>query len=362
MHQENSTARWLLAAWLALIVYASLYPFEPWRWPPSQDWRSVLALPWPRKIFPWDAQINVVGYMPLGMLLRTRGPRPGLFWPLLLSIALSYTMEVLQTFLPGRVPSASDLFFNSTGALAGAVLAWIADRVGLLERSHGWRESWFESDSAGGLALLTLWPMALLCPTPVPLGVGRWLPHLQEWLLDALEGTRWEDSSFLWFEPDAPVQRALPPGFEALAIALGLLGPVLLGLAVARRGWRRYLLVPMIGLGGVLSTALSTALNFGPQHAWAWLTPPALPGLSLGLMLGLLAVPLPRRACAALGLVVLPSLIALVTHAPADPFLSISLQAWDQGRFVNLYGMGQWLGWVWPFGALAWLLTSVARR
>ena len=357
--QQGTTANWLLPAWLALIVYASLYPFEPWVWPPGQDWQTLLALPWPRKLFPWDVQTNVIGYLPLGLLMRRSGPRLDLWRPLLAGVALSYAMEVLQNFLPGRVPSASDLLFNSLGALLGALLGWLIERIGLLHQSRGWRESWFESNSGGALALLALWPAALLCPTPVPLGLGRWLPHLQEMAVDALEGTQWASS---WFDADEPVLRALPLGFEALAVALGLLGPVLLMLAVARRGWRRWTLAPLILLLGVLSTALSTALNFGPAHAWAWLTPSTLPGLALGLLLGLLATPLPRRACAALGLIVLPCLIALITHAPADPFLSISLQAWEQGRFVNLYGLAQWLGWVWPFAALAWLLTSVARR
>jgi VanZ family protein len=359
MREPPSTAHWLLPAWLALIVYASLYPFEPWRWPPGQDWTGLLALPWPRKLFPWDVQTNIVGYMPLGLLLRVRGMRPGLLRPLLLAALLSFSMEVLQNFLPGRVPSSSDWLFNSLGALLGAVLGWRLERAGLLQRSRGWRESWFEPGSAGALALLAVWPAALLCPAPVPLGLGRWLPHLQELAVDALDGTPWASS---WFDPDEPVLRALPPGFEALAIALGLLAPVLLALAVARRGWRRWALAPLIGLLGVLSTALSTALNFGPTHAWAWLTPPALPGLLIGLVLGLAMAPLPRRVCAALCLVVLSCLIGLVTHAPADPFLSISLQAWEQGRFVNLYGMGQWLGWIWPFAALAWLLYAAARR
>jgi len=359
MRQERTTAHWLLPAWLALIVYASLYPFEAWTWPPGQTWTALLALPWPHKLFPWDAQTNVIGYLPLGLLLRAGGPRPGWLRPLLMGAALSYALEVLQNFLPDRVPSASDLLFNSMGALLGALMGWLAERSGMLRHSRGWQESWFEADSAGALALMALWPMALLCPAPVPLGLGRWLPHLQQMVIDALEGTQWAST---WFDPDEPVLRALPPGFEALAIALGLLGPVLLMLAVARRGWRRWLLAPLTALIGILSTALSTALYFGPLHAWAWLTPPALPGLALGLLLGLLVAPLPRRACAALGLVVLPCLIALVTHAPADPFLSASLQAWEQGRFVNLYGLGQWLGWIWPFAAIAWLLASVGRR
>ena len=56
------------------------------------------------------------------------------------------------------------------------------------------------------------------------------------------------------------------------------------------------------------------------------------------------------------------ALIALVSIAPTDPYLAQSVQAWEQGRFINLYGLAQWVGWVWPFAALGWLLTLVGRR
>jgi hypothetical protein len=60
--------------------------------------------------------------------------------------------------------------------------------------------------------------------------------------------------------------------------------------------------------------------------------------------------------------VCLSALIALVTLAPADPYMAQSLQAWEQGRFINLYGLARWIGWVWPFASLAWLLTLIGRR
>jgi apolipoprotein N-acyltransferase len=75
----------------------------------------------------------------------------------------------------------------------------------------------------------------------------------------------------------------------------------------------------------------------------------------------LLAAFMSRRANAAWGLVVLTALIALMAEAPSDPYLLESLQFWEQGRFVNLYGLAQWVGWLWPFAALAWLLYGVTQ-
>ena len=363
--RRYSSATWLLLAYFALVVFASLYPFWPWRWPPGLGLDGLMRLPWPKYWGSFDVQANLVGYVPLGLLgfaaaLRSGlGLRSAILLGLLPGPLISRLMESLQYFLPGRVPSAGDWLLNSAGALLGCGLGLLLNAFGGLSRWQDLRDYWFQPHSAGALALLALWPLGLLFPTPVPLGLGQWLPHLQVLAVDALEGTPW---ALQWAEGADELARALPPGLEAIAIALGLLAPALLALAIARPGLRRLALVGGAFALGVLGTALSTALNFGPQHAWAWLTLATWPGLGVGALLGCLACLLPRRVCAALGLVALSALIALASIAPADPYLTQSLQAWEQGRFINLYGLAQWVGWVWPFAALGWLLTLVGRR
>ncbi len=66
---------------------------------------------------------------------------------------------------------------------------------------------------------------------------------------------------------------------------------------------------------------------------------------------------LPRRAAAALGLIVLTSMVALVSQAPTDPYYAISLKAWEQGRFIRFHGLAQWIGWLWPYAAMLHLLA-----
>jgi hypothetical protein len=39
-----------------------------------------------------------------------------------------------------------------------------------------------------------------------------------------------------------------------------------------------------------------------------------------------------------------------------------TLQAWEQGRFIRFYGLAQWLGWLWPFAVLGWLLARLLAR
>ncbi|WP_343642276.1 VanZ family protein [Roseateles sp.] len=360
--QRRSSATWLALCYAVLVLYASLYPFWPWRLPPSLPWPGVIGLPWPRYWGRFDIWVNVAGYWPLGLLcfsavIRSGG---GLMRALLLSLAglplLSFSMETLQYFLPGRVPSLADFLLNSAGAWLGAFCAWVLLRLGGLARWSGWRERWFVPHSAGALALLAMWPVGLLYPAPLPLGLGQLFPRLREWAETLLENTPWELAPQELLD-DLP----LPPGLEAIAIAMGLLAPCLLALSVARPGWRRFPLVLGAAAIGVTTTAWSTLLNFGPDHAWAWLTATTAPGLILGGVLALLAAFMSRRANAAWGLVVLTALIALMAEAPADPYLLESLQFWEQGRFVNMYGLAQWVGWLWPFAALAWLLYGVTQ-
>ncbi|MDV6321264.1 hypothetical protein, partial [Chromohalobacter sp. HP20-39] len=87
----------------------------------------------------------------------------------------------------------------------------------------------------------------------------------RETLLEALDGTPW---ALQWGDA-VSVEHELPPGLEALAIALGLLAPVLLMVSVARPGLRRLALAGGAVLLGLVGTATSTAMAFGPDHAWA---------------------------------------------------------------------------------------------
>jgi hypothetical protein len=107
---------------------------------------------------------------------------------------------------------------------------------------------------------------------------------------------------------------------------------------------------------------LSTALNFGPGHALAWTTPQALQALGVGALAAALLSVVPRRVAAGLGLIALTALVMLVAQAPDDPYFAQSLQGWEQGRFIRFHGAAQWVGWVWPYAALIYLLARLAAR
>ena len=363
MPRHRSSATPLALLFGALIVYASLYPFSGWRVPGARLLAFVVA-PWSHWWTWFDLVANLIGYMPLGALVfgalvRTgTAPSRAVLPTVLMGAGLSFTMEFLQNFLPNRVSSNVDLGLNASGALLGALLGSVVHARGGVERWQAARDRWFIGRSAGGLALLLLWPLGLLFPLPVPLGVGQVLARVQEGVAALVQGT----PAAPWFESwlDAELERApLSPGGEFSLIALGLLAPCLVAFVVARPGWRRLVLVLGAATLGCLATTLSTALNFGPQHALAWSTPQALAALAFSAALAALLSLAPRRAAAGLGLIVLTALVVVVAQAPSDPYFSESLLAWEQGRFIRFHGAARWVGWLWPYAAIVYLLARL---
>ena len=366
MARHRSSAVPLGWAYAALIVYASLYPFSGWHVPGVSPW-AFLALPWPHWWTWFDLVSNLLGYMPMGALVfgglvrSGQGAGKSFGVALLMGTAMSLAMETAQNYLPQRVSSNVDLALNAAGTALGALLGLAVHALGGVERWQHVRDRWFIARSAGGLALLLLWPVGLLFPTPLPLGVGQVLSHLREAVAELLQDTPVAEWSSQVLSPDAlPAQ--LAPAGEFSAVALGLLAPCLVAFTVSLPGWRRFVLVLGAITVGYAATTLSTALNFGPQHALAWRTATAGLALGTGLLVACALAWVPRRAAAALGLMVLAALVALVAQAPADAYFAESLQAWEQGRFIRFHGVAQWVGWLWPYVAMAYLLARVGAR
>lgn len=365
---ERSSAVPLAWAWAVLIVYASLFPFEGWRWPPGAAIVDLLRLNWPHYFIPFDISSNLLGYAPFGLLVCLARLRHGatllkaMSTALLLGAGLSYAMELTQHLLPRRVPSLLDWVLNTGGVVLGLLVAVLVQAMGWLNRWQVMRDRWIERGNGGALALLLLWPVALLFPTPVPLGVGQVGEVLRSGLAAALAGVPWADPVAAWLAVVVPPKTPLSPPAEMLAVMLGLLAPCLLAFAAARPGLRRLVVAAFVLGVAVAGTALSTALNFGPDHALAWRTPSTLIALGLALLLALSAMWLNPRLAGALALVVLAGLVVLVHQAPTDPYFAQSLQAWEQGRFVRFHGVAQWVGRLWPYAAMLWLLGRVGAR
>jgi VanZ family protein len=370
MPRHRSSAVPLVWLYGALVVYASLYPFVGWR-VPGVGALDFLVLGWPRWWTTFDLLANLLGYLPFGFLLfvaLVRGGRSAAAAALLACAGgtlLSFAMEVLQNYLPHRVSSNLDLALNALGTALGAVLGAALHGRGGIAQWQKLRDRWFVARSAGGLALLVLWPIGLLFPTAVPFGLGHILGRLQPFLAELLADTpaaAWTEGWAAAGAASDAATRSLSSAAELSIIVLGLLSPCLIAITVTPAGWRRLALVVGAAAIGAATMTLSTALNFGPSHALAWTTPQALQALAIGTGAALLLSLVPRRVAAGFGLIALTALVMLVAQAPADPYFAQSLQGWEQGRFIRFHGAAQWVGWLWPYVALSYLLARLAAR
>lgn len=358
----HKTAAWPLALiYVALVVYASMYPFH-WVDSGIAPW-AFLAKPLPRYWTGFDVALNVVGYVPLGGLLALTALRSGngrspVWLPLLWCALLSLVMESLQSYIPGRVASKEDWALNALGAWGGAVCTLMLEKLGAIDHWSRFRRRWFAEPSRGGMVLLATWPMALLFPAAVPFGLGQTMARLQETVSDWLIDTPFMD----WLALPDGAGAPLAPGSEMVCVFLGLLIPCLLGFCHIRAALRRLVFVWAVLVVGIAVSALSAALTWGPAHAWAWLDLPTQLGVGIAWLFATALCLVPWRASAALALLALGIYLSLLNQAPESPYFAQTLQDWEQGKFIRFNGLAQWLGWLWPYATLVYLLSLIWRR
>ncbi|SDE10457.1 VanZ like family protein [Massilia sp. PDC64] len=361
--RASPVARAALLAYLLLIVYASWFPFSGWRSSGLSPF-AFLTLQMPRWWTGFDVMVNIVGYMPFGILIvLALHPRVRGLWAVavaaVVGLLVSGTMETVQNYLPSRVPSSLDLLTNAGGCLAGAVIgAWFAPM--LLDRSRLYllRQRWFAAHASQGLVLVALWPLAQVYPQNYLFGNGQILPLLSEWL------SEWLDTDIdlvTMLRGDAPMSVEQYWLSETIITACGMTGAALTLLCLTRRGAPRLsLMLALIGVGIVVKT-LASSLFFAPDNAFVWVTPGAEGGFLIGLiMLAGLAFA-PQVAQRRLAVVTLVLSLIVVNTIPANPYFVSTLQAWQQGKFLNFNGAAQFLDMAWPVIAL-WFLLLPSHR
>ncbi|MCA1248820.1 VanZ family protein [Massilia sp. MS-15] len=351
-------SRAALLAYLLLIVYASWYPFSGWR-DSGLPLFTFLNLVKPRYWTGFDVGVNVIGYVPLGVLLvLSVYPRIRGVWAVLLAalagVLVTMTMEAVQNFLPSRVPSNLDLVTNAGGCLLGALLgAWWAP--GLLDRSRLFqlRRRWFAPYASQGLVLVALWPLAQIYPQSYLFGHGQVLPIVSGWL------SRWFDADIdlvAMLRGDAVITAEQYWLSETIITACGMTGAVLTLMCLVRRGAPRFLLMLSILAVALLVKTLSIALLFRPDNAFVWVTPGAEGGFLIGLIMLSGLVYAPQVAQRRLAVVSLVLSLVVVNTVPVNPYFASTLQGWVQGKFLNFNGAAQFMALLWPFFALWFLL------
>ena len=344
---------WILAAaYLLVIVYASLQPFRGWRMPPEEILYFLFA-PWPRFTTLQDIVVNFAAYVPLGLLLSIgigarRGPAGGAVAATLAAASLSLTMEAVQTFLPLRIASNVDLLANSLGALVGAMAAPLLAPTRVLGgKLHAVRHRLFVDGAMADTALVI---------------VGLWLitqfhPNAQ------LFGTGGIRATF-----ELPAQFAHTPWLalagEGVVVLFNLLGVGLLMAGFMRGGER-----PVLPFVGVVSAALlikmfTAAALVKVPAPMAWLTPGVFLGLCAGWLLLRSALRLPQRAQLALAAACIVIATAAINLAPDNPYLSPPARLFARGasHFLSFSGIVRALSELWPLLAVGFLVSALGAR
>ncbi|MFH1044096.1 MAG: VanZ family protein [Pseudomonadota bacterium] len=347
--RPSPLARYLLLAYMLLVIYASLHPFSGWHDQGVSPF-AYLAGALPRYITAFDLVTNFAAYLPLGFFALlalhplVRGT-PAFAAAGLAGCFLSLGLEALQTYLPSRIPSNLDLATNGLGAFAGAGLA-LRFGVGLLGsgKIHALR---YRSILAGhqydlGLVLLALWLFTQLNPETLLFGNG----DLRELL---------EPAPSVLHPAEVFIQ------MEAMVAACNLIAVGLFasGLTQDDLPLRRLLLAFLTVALALKTVAVGVLLK--AQNVFVWLTPGALLGLASGAVMLMLAVALPRAARLALAGLLLMAATVLVNLAPENPYLADALQQWPQGYFLNFNGVTHLVSLAWPFAALFFLMLLAPR-
>jgi VanZ family protein len=359
----SKTAAWPLALVYALLIaYASLYPFDNWRYQGS-DLLAFVVAPLPKYWTWFDVALNILGYVPMGFLvtwtvLRKHNKLWTIGWGGLVTLLLSLAMEVTQGLLPSRISSNLDLLLNAGGGLMGSCMAYVAAKVGLFGLWASVKRNWFVGEPRGALVLLALWPLALIFPAALPFGLGQ----VAERLMYSLNKLFLDTPLALWLPQLTVEPQALSPATEWACITLGLLFPSLLAYSVMQDLFKRWLVMLSLVAVGLSMTAASSILTFGPDHAWEWVTPAAKAAVIAAVILATALLFLPRRAALVLLFTLLIFQLGWLNNAPTSSYLTQTLSTWEQGRFARFNGLAQWMGWLWPYFLGGYTALVLAKR
>lgn len=344
---------WILAAaYLLVIVYGSLQPFQGWRTPPQEILHFLFAA-WPRFITLQDVMVNVAAYVPLGLLASIGwgaryGPARGALAAALAAAALSLAMEAAQMFLHSRIASNVDLLANSLGALLGAMAApLLAPSRVLGGKLHAARHRLFLDGMTAdvGLVVVFLWLVTQFHPTAQLFGTGslRSIIDLPAYFIHT---------------------PSLAFSSEAVVVLFNLLGVGLILSALMREATQALLVTgAVIGVALAIKVLTAAVLIHSPAPL-AWLTPGVFAGLAAGSVLLYSATQLPRPAQLAISAACIAVATVAINLAPDNPYLSVPsrLLAGGASHFLSFFGIVRALSDLWPLLATGFLLYALSVR
>ncbi len=339
---------YLLAGYALLIIYASLSPFTGWQ-ELGLEFGAVLSSPLWLTYTTFDALINWLAYLPLGVLLALTlrsyfESGRSLLFATLGGLLLSIALEYLQMYLPSRTSSNTDILTNGMGAFSGALLARVIAPRTWFSRATQWRIDLFQRGHGVdfGLALVMLWMFAQINPS-LPILGNVFITEAAHRIFVAM--------------PEEPFN-----AWESAAVALNLLMIGLLLQTLLQE--RRHAVVALMLILCVVALAkfIAAALLLKSWALLLWLNGEAMLGIVVGLMLmwGMNWLRRPyllwMAAWVALGYFVL----ALWVLDSGTPSVAMRLYQWRYGHLLNYNGLSQIVSVMFPL--LLGVYLGWARR
>jgi len=327
----------LAVGYTFFIMYASLSPFSGWR-AQGLDFIEVIRAPFHFTFTTFDAVINLLSYLPFGLLVSlTFRARFGAFASvtlgLLTGMFLSASMEYLQMYLPSRTSSNLDILTNSAGAFLGALLAVsVASWTWFSSRITRWRNDLFRNGHKMdfGLALLALWIFGQVNPS---------LPMLGNVFISEVAR-----------QPFVPIPSTPFDIWESGAVTLNLL---MLGtLMVTLLQPPRKVVTAMLAILTMVALAkfIAAALLLKSWALLLWINSEAVLGILLGLALLMATFWLPQGVAVGIGAAVALSYFAIVNFVldSSGPSSAMSIYHWHYGHLLNYNGLSQTITLAFP--------------
>lgn len=342
------------------IMVISLTPIADWRFIPEPPWEFLFS-PWPRYWTGFDVLVNVLAYIPFGLLigrsisLRLRPSQWRALNALLLAIfsgvVLSIIMEGLQTYIPSRRAQLLDVLANAGGTAIGGFFASV-----YAQHRASFQFTEARPIEVGGLMLLGLWLLSQAAPQEVWLALGD-IGLQIEWRNQFVSGSE-------SFAAQRTLAEALCVGSAIISCAL-ICHLTLLESSRWLPGYRRH------HWAATLVAVVVITLGVRALWVWALLAPGALgtwlnAGTQAGVILAILsgyglaaARITQQRVVAIAGLAVT---LMLANSLPENGYASETFASWSQGRWFNLQALANLAATLWPFAALFWLIAVLTRK
>lgn len=339
-----------LVTYAIALVIGTLYPMSGWR-SSGLPLFGFLFDPWPRWWTWFDIVVNIVVYLPGGLLLamvlrESRWARFAVLISLAAGSLAAISLEALQSLLPNRVPSRLDWLANTAGAGLGALLAPLgAELAARGQRTLDQRIAINGTDSAIGTTLVGIWLLIQWPPQRLLFGHGDLLHELV--LLAELAGLPSSPSNWRLGAEHTVFAEAL--GVAMAVASIGLIVREVLPTRAPRAAVTAALLFAAVSVKTV-----ATATLIGPGKAVGWLTAGAQGGLLTGAVILALLSAAQRATRLRLAMVALALNSLLTTVFPFDAYYASALASWENSSWRNIDGLLRTASSLWPYAAIGW--------